>query len=109
MQSGYFLYRQIFGIIKTNGLISLSKYPIKYLELVLVLTDFEITILRTLSFRMFIGFLQHNFFFLFLSLQISTLLYYQKHFVIIFYLIDTNIFVKVFYSSNGFDLYLKLI
>ena len=32
-------YPLILGIIKSNGLIALSKYPIKYLELVFVLTN----------------------------------------------------------------------
>ena len=31
----------ILGIIKTKGLLSLSEYPIKYLELALVLTNFR--------------------------------------------------------------------
>ena len=35
----------ILVIIKTNGLVSLSKYPIKYLELAFVLTNFETIIL----------------------------------------------------------------
>ena len=38
-------YPLILGIIKTNGLIALSKYSIKYLELVFVSINFEITIL----------------------------------------------------------------
>ena len=41
------------GVIKslnvTNGITSLSKYPIKYLEIVFVLTNFEISILSTLT------------------------------------------------------------
>ena len=37
-------YPLILGVIKTNGLMVLSKYPIKYLQLVFVLTNFEITI-----------------------------------------------------------------
>ena len=41
-------YPLILGIIKTNGLIVLSQYPIKYLELVFVCTNFEKTILSTL-------------------------------------------------------------
>ena len=49
-------YALILGIIKTNGLISLSKYPIKYLELVSVSINFEITILPTLTSQIFIGF-----------------------------------------------------
>ena len=40
-------YQIILGIIKTNGLIVLSKYPIKSLELVSMLTNFEITVLST--------------------------------------------------------------
>ena len=38
------IYPIILGIIKTNGLMVLSKYPIKYLQLVFVLTNFEVTI-----------------------------------------------------------------
>ena len=49
-------YLLILGIIKTHGLIVLSKYPIKYLELVFVLTNFEITILSTLTSQIFIDF-----------------------------------------------------
>ena len=43
------------GIIKTNGLIVLSKHPIKYLELLFVLTYFEITISVTLTSQILIG------------------------------------------------------
>ena len=35
-------YPLILDIIKTNGLIVLSKYPLKYLELVFVLTNSEV-------------------------------------------------------------------
>ena len=42
------IYPLILGIIRNNGLIALSKYPIKYFELVFVLTNFEITILSGL-------------------------------------------------------------
>ena len=49
-------YPPILGIIKTNGLLSLSKYPIKYSELVFILINFEITILSTLTSHIFIGF-----------------------------------------------------
>ena len=39
----FLTYPFILGIIKTNGLIALSNFiPIKYLELVFVLTNFEI-------------------------------------------------------------------
>ena len=40
-------YPLILGIRKSNSLIALSEYPIKYLELVFILTNFEITILST--------------------------------------------------------------
>ena len=46
----------ILVIIRTNGQISLSKYLIKYLQLVFLLTNFEITILSTLTFKFFISF-----------------------------------------------------
>ena len=46
----------ILGIIKTNGLIDLSTHPIKYLELVFVLTNIEIIILSTLTSQISIGF-----------------------------------------------------
>ena len=48
-------YRLVLGIIKTNGLMVLSKHPIKFLELVFVLTNFEVTILSTLTSQMFMG------------------------------------------------------
>ena len=65
-------YPPILGIIKTNSLISLSKYPIKYSGLVFVLTNFEITILARLTSQIFIVFFQHKTFLLpFLSFQIS--------------------------------------
>ena len=46
----------ILGIIKTNGLIDLSTHPIKYLELVFVLTNIKIIILSTLTSQISIGF-----------------------------------------------------
>ena len=49
------------GTIKTNGFIGLSKYPIKYLELVIVSIDFEIAISSTLTSQNFIGFFAANF------------------------------------------------
>ena len=49
-------YPLILGIIKTNGPMALSKYPIQYLELDFVLTNFEIAILSTLASQIFIGF-----------------------------------------------------
>ena len=51
-------YPHILGIIKTNGLVYLSKYPVKYLELCFVLANFEITKLLTLTSQIFIDFLQ---------------------------------------------------
>ena len=42
-------YPLILGIIKTNGLIALSKYAIHELELVFVLNNFEMTIFSALS------------------------------------------------------------
>ena len=54
---------------------TLLKYPIKYLDLVFVSTNFEMTILSTLTFQICIGFLRHEIFLLLLlSFQISTLL-----------------------------------
>ena len=90
-------YLFILGIIKTNGVTSLSKYPIKYLELVFVLTNFEITILSALKSQIFIVFFfffffQHKTFLLqFLSFQASPLLYYRKKIVIMFWLVDLSI------------------
>ena len=46
----------ILGKIKTNGFIALSKYPTKYLELSFVSTDFEKTILSTLTSQIYIVF-----------------------------------------------------
>ena len=51
-----FTYSLILGIIKTNGLIALPKYLIKYLKLVFDSINFEITILSTLTSQIFIGF-----------------------------------------------------
>ena len=48
-------YPLILDIFKTTGLTVLSKYPIKYLELVFVLTNFEIAILSTLTSQIFVG------------------------------------------------------
>ena len=79
MESEYFFYWQISGIIKTNGLITLSKYPVKYLGSVSALIIFEITILPTLTFQMFIGFLQHNFFCWFFYLSKSQHCYTIKN------------------------------
>ena len=63
----------ILGIIKTKGLIALSKYPIQF-------WNNYISNINILSFCSFF-FLEHKIFLLLLlSLQISTLLYYEKRF-----------------------------
>ena len=59
-------YPLILGIIKANGLITLSKYHVKYLQLVFALINFEITILSKLNSLFFIAFLQHKTFLLLL-------------------------------------------
>ena len=46
----------ILGNNKTNGLINSSKYPIKYLELYFISTNFEMTKLLTSTSQIFIGF-----------------------------------------------------
>ena len=62
----------ILGNTKTNGLITLSKYLMKYLELVFVSSNLEITILSTLTSQMFIGiFFHHKFFFCYFCLAKS--------------------------------------
>ena len=48
-------YPLILGNIKTNGVIISSKYPIKYLELFFVSTNFEMTISLTSISQIFIG------------------------------------------------------
>ena len=49
-------YPLVSGNIKTSGLITLSKSPIKYLKLVFVLTNFEISILSTWTSQISIGY-----------------------------------------------------
>ena len=67
-------YPLILDNIKINGLITLSNYPIEYLELVFLLINFEMTILSTLTSQIFIGSLHHEILIvlLILSHQIST-------------------------------------
>ena len=79
-------YPLILGNAKTNGLITLSKYPVKCLELVLVSTNFEITILSTLTSQIFIGFFYSiKFFFCYFCLSRSQQYYTtKKNFLIIF-------------------------
>ena len=105
-------YPLILGIIKTNGLIDLSNFiPIKYLELVFVSINFQISVLSTLTSQILLGFFSgiKLFFYLFLSLQISPLVCYEKKFMIVFYLTDISIFLKILYCSSDFDLYKELI
>ena len=71
--------------IKTNGLKALSKYPIRYLKLAFVLTNFQMTMLLTYtkfnipnSYGFFCTI--KCFFCFFLSRQISKLLYYQSYY-----------------------------
>ena len=79
---------------------TLSKYAMKYLELVFGLINFETTILTlTLASQIFVVFLYHKILLLLLLFrQIWTLLYYQKICVIMLRLIGTNIFLKTHHS-----------
>ena len=72
----------ILGNLKSNGLTSISKYPTKYLELVFVSTNFEITIASTS--QIFVELFISYFRLLLLSRQISTLFYYQQNFALLF-------------------------
>ena len=47
------MYPFILDITKTNGVITLSKYPTEYFKLVFVSTNFEITRLPTLTSQIF--------------------------------------------------------
>ena len=71
-------YPLILGNIKTNGLITSSKYPIKYLESVFVLINFETNMLSTLTSRIFI------FSFLFILFYSFYLFIYLFNYLIIF-------------------------
>ena len=55
-------YPLILGNVKTNGLITSSKYPIKYLELAFVSVNFEATVLSALTSEsfLFLFFLHHK-------------------------------------------------
>ena len=59
-------YPYILDNVETDGLITLSKYPIKYFELVFVSSNFGRTILSTLTSQIFIAFLHHKYFLLIL-------------------------------------------
>ena len=66
------IYPLILGNIKTSGLTTSSKYPIKHLELFFVTTNFEMIILSTLTSQFFIGFFRRiRFFFCYLYLTKS--------------------------------------
>ena len=71
-------YPFILGNIKTNGLITASKHPIKYLEIFFVSTNFEFCYEHENP--NFLSVSSHyNFFYHFCLTKISTLLYYQKN------------------------------
>ena len=97
------------GNIKTNGLITLSNYPIKYLELVFVSTYFEMTILSTLTsgfFFFFFFFCTIKYFFSYFYFAKSQHYYtINKIFVITFWLIDRNLFLRIYYSSSDINPY----
>ena len=63
-------YPLLLGNIKTSALITSFKYPIKYLELFSVSTNFEMTILSTSISQVFIGYLH-------LKIPLLLLLSYQ--------------------------------
>ena len=77
-------YPLLLGSIKTNGLTTSSKYPIKYLELFFASINFEITILSTsddyiIKINIPNCCLHHKILLLLLLFyQIPTLVYYQK-------------------------------
>ena len=80
-------YLLILGNARANGLITLSKYPIKYLELVFISSNFGITILPPLTSQIFMEFfLGHNFFFFCYFCHAESRHYYtiKKNFVIMF-------------------------
>ena len=100
------IYQVILGNIKTNSCIPSSKYVIKYLELFFVSTNIEMAIFINIRIPNFIILLHHAILLLLLSFhQVSTLSYYQKNFVFFFWLIDTNIFLRIYYNGSDFDLY----
>ena len=87
-------YPLILCNIKTNGLITSSKYPIKYLESVFVLINFETNMLSTLTSRIFI--------FLFLFI-----LFYFIHFIYLFiyFFAPQNFFLYYFCFTKAQDHY----
>ena len=98
----FLTYPLILGIIKTDGLIVLSKYPIKYLELVFVSINFEKTILSTLPSQIIIGFFcRIKPFFCYFSPANSQHYYTMEGFLWLFFeLTDISIFPKKSYTSS---------
>ena len=72
----------ILGNTKTNDLVTLSKYSIKYLELVFAVTNFGITILSTITSQIYFGFLEQWIFSLatFVSPNLNILISAKKFF-----------------------------
>ena len=88
-------------MVKINGLITLSKYPIKYVKLVFVSTNFEITILSTLTSHILTDyFAPENCSF---ATFVSTLS--DLNIIIVS---KKNLPVETYDSSNDFNLYSKL-
>ena len=89
----FLAYPLILGKIKTNGLITLSNYLIKYLELLFVSINFEITVLSASTSQIFR---------IFCTNQISN--YYTiKSFAFIIFSLNQYIFLKTFYNNTGRD------
>ena len=72
----------ILGNTKTNDLVTLSKYSIKYLELDFAVTNFGITILSTITSQIYFGFLEQWIFSLatFVSPNLNILISAKKFF-----------------------------
>ena len=86
----------ILGKIKTNGLITSSKYSITYLDLFFVSINFEITILSASTSQFLIPFLHHEILLLLpLFYQIPTLSGYQK---ILLSLLSSNL-IRTFFKK----------
>ena len=97
------------GNIKTNCLITSSKYLVKYLELFFVSINFEISILSTSASQIFIfSYTIKVFFATFASPNLNIIILSKNDVDFIFQLIDTNIFLKMFYSNTRCHFYYKL-
>ena len=99
----------ICGNIKTNNLLTLSEYLVKYLELVFVSTNFEITILSILTSQIFIGFFSSKKFFFCYFYHSKSQHYYtiKTFFVIIFQLIDMSLKMRYRCSCSCSDSLLR--